>query len=229
MVSVDVVVQILGFGGTNSPVQGEQQGTGKLANAVSSPIYAAKKDRKLVLIAYTGGQNPDRSHSIATAILTEVSQPDCRPGLICLVGESAGGKNVISIANDLSNPPIPIPLTYVGVADGAFDDNDAIEGPNWGGTNLMIRGKTFTARETVNYYQSAGNDTEISISKGRASGRARCPTRRCTDRSRISSRTSISAPMAAWSGRARTPTGKACTPTPCRWAASCISSASCSI
>lgn len=168
MISMDVVIQITGFGGDNSPFEGRQQtDMGLLRKSVTSPIYDAKPNRRLTTITYTGGQNPDPSMAIATDVMTALFEPDCKPGVICLYGGSAGGKNVIAVANQLSNPPYAVPLAYVGSSDGAFFDNDAVEGPNWDGTNLLIRGMTFSARETANIYQTAGNDTGFSLSKGK--------------------------------------------------------------
>jgi hypothetical protein len=98
-------------------------------------------------------------------------------GLVCLTGESAGGKNVVELANLLANFPPVIPLAYVGLSDAAFFDADAIFPPNADGSNLEIRAPFFAAGETVNIFQSAGNGTEISFRLARRIWSGRMPNK----------------------------------------------------
>lgn len=161
----DVVVQILGFGGRNSSAQGQRQGSRLLRQTVASGVYASKTDRSLDAIVFTGGQQPDPTKEIAALVRGAVL--GFSPGLICLTGESAGGKNVLALASDLANSSPQLNLTYVGISDGAFFDEDAVAPPNFSGTNLEIRSGSFAAREKVNIFQSAGNGTEFSIRRAR--------------------------------------------------------------
>jgi hypothetical protein len=158
----DVVVQILGFGGRNSSFQGEQLGSGALRQSVTSPEYAAKANRSLETIVFTGGQQPNPVQRIAALVRGAIMSSGASVGLVCLTGESAGGKNVLELANLLANFPPVIDLAYVGLSDAAFFDQDAMAPPNAAGDNLMIRSPFFQAGTKVNIFQSAGNDTEIS-------------------------------------------------------------------
>jgi hypothetical protein len=157
----DVVVRITGFGGINSPVQGQPQLPGGLIRDVVSETYKKKANRSIEAIVFTGGQRPDPSRTIAGLVRAAILGSGASAGIVCLVGESAGGKNVLALANDLANFPPQIPLTYVGVSDGAFDDGDAVAPPNSKGDNLRIRAQSFAA-EKVNIFQSDGNGTEFS-------------------------------------------------------------------
>lgn len=158
----DVVVHITGFGGINSPVQGQQQSAAGLLQDVVSGNYKQKSNRSIEAIVFTGGQRPDPSRTIAGLVRAAILGSGASVGLVCLVGESAGGKNVLALANDLAFFPPQIPLTYIGVSDGAFDDGDAVAAPNSKGDNLLIRAPIFSAPEKVNIFQSEGNGTEFS-------------------------------------------------------------------
>jgi hypothetical protein len=158
----DVVVRISGFGGINSPVQGQPQLPGGLIQDVVSGNYRQKSHRSIEAIVFTGGQRPDPSRTIAGLVRAAILGSGASVGIVCLVGESAGGKNVLALANDLAFTPPRIPLTYVGVSDGAFDDGDAVAPPNSNGDNLEIRAPFFGASEKVNIFQSDGNGTEFS-------------------------------------------------------------------
>ena len=158
----DIVVQILGFGGTNSPVQGQEQGDGVLRAAVASPAYLAKSGRSLTALVFTGGQQPSPNATLVRKIREALLVANRSAGKICLIGGSAGGKNVLALAAELVAPPLNLRLDYVGVSDGAFFDNDTLAPPNLGGTNLTIRSALFTAGAMVNVFQSAGNDTAFS-------------------------------------------------------------------
>jgi hypothetical protein len=158
----DVVVLITGFGGTNSPVQGQPQLPGGLIRDVVSDTYKKKANRSLEPIVFTGGQSPDPTRTIARLVRAASLGSGASAGIVCLVGESAGGKNVLALANELTTLPPQIPLTYVGISDGAFDDGDALKPPNSKGDNLRIRAQSFVASEKVNIFQSDGNGTEFS-------------------------------------------------------------------
>jgi hypothetical protein len=161
----DVVVQITGFGGPNSPHQGQQQGSRLLRQDVSSPSYNLKTNRKLETIAFTGGESPNPVQTIAQLVRGAILSSGAVPGIVCLFGGSAGGKNVLQLASELSIGVFPVPLFYVGVSDGAFFDADAVDGPNFSGTNLKIAvRRPFSALEKANFFQSAGNDTKFSFS-----------------------------------------------------------------
>ncbi len=158
----DVVVLITGFGGDNSPVQGQQQPSGGLIRDVVSDTYRKKANRSIEAIVFTGGQAPDPSRTIAALVRGAILGSGASAGIVCLVGESAGGKNVLALANDLANFAPQLDLTYVGVSDGAFNDGDALAPPNSDGNNLRIRAPSFAASEKINIFQSDGNDTEFS-------------------------------------------------------------------
>ena len=158
----DVVVLITGFGGINPPAQGVPQSTGGLIRDVVSDTYRKKSNRSLEPIVFTGGQRPDPSRTIAGLVRAAILGTGASAGVVCLVGESAGGKNVLALANELTSFPPQIRLTYVGVSDGAFDDGDTVAPPNSEGDNLRIRANAFPASEKVNIFQSDGNGTEFS-------------------------------------------------------------------
>jgi len=160
----DVVVLISGFGGINSPVQGQPQPSGGLIRDVVSESYKKKANRSVEAIVFTGGQRPDPSRTIAGLVRAAILGSGVSAGIVCLVGESAGGKNVLALANELANSAPQIALTYVGVSDGAFDDGDAVAPPSSKGDNLQIRAPSFAASEKVNIFQSDGNGTEVSFS-----------------------------------------------------------------
>lgn len=162
----DIVVQIVGFGGPNSSAQGAQLGSGVLRASVISAAYTSKPNRSLETIMFTGGQNPNPVQRIA-ALVRGAILGGSLPGLICLTGESAGGKNVLELARELVSPPVPLPLAFLGLSDAAFFDADAAAAPNSDGNNLLIRANGAVAGERRNIFQSAGNGTEFSIGLGR--------------------------------------------------------------
>lgn len=171
----DVVVQILGFGGTNSPIQGQQQGSGTLRQSVVSEAYTSKKNRSLETIVFTGGQNPNPVQRIAALVRGAALASGSAPGLICLTGESAGGKNVLELAGELVSQPLPLALAYVGLSDAAFFDADAVARPNSAGDNLSIRSPSFAAGAKRNIFQTAGNRTGFSIGLGRSIWQGKMP------------------------------------------------------
>lgn len=159
---IDVVVHITGFGGPNSTREGEQQGGVGLRGELVGEAYRAKTNRRLETIVFTGGQRPSPVPLIASRVRTAIKDSGATLGLVCLVGQSAGGKNVVQLAPLLANQAPAIELAYVGLSDAAFFDEDAAAPPNADGSNLLIRAPFFQAREKVNIFQSAGNGTEFS-------------------------------------------------------------------
>ncbi len=159
----DVVVQILGFGGPNSSAQGQQQNSSVLRLSVASDVYNKKANRSLEAIKFIGGQQPNPTQKIAALVRTAILGSGAAPGFVCLTGESAGGKNVLQLANELANSGPQIPVRYAGISDGAFFDEDAVAKPNGAANNLLIKSPPFGGQK-LNIFQSAGNGTEFSFS-----------------------------------------------------------------
>lgn len=164
----DVVVDILGFGGNNSPNQGEDQGGRSLKFLLETGNYAAL-NRDLTVIQFTGsGDNRNPVDAIVRRV--EDVLRGSRRGVICLRGESAGGPNTLQVAVELQRRQHP--LAYVGIADGAFGDRDAFPPPAFSDRPVpipvpVIRARPITAGRKLNIFQSFGNGIAFSGSLGR--------------------------------------------------------------
>ena len=165
---VDVVVDILGFGGNNSPNQGVDLGGGSLKFLLETGNYKAL-NRDLTVIQFTGsGDNRNPVDTIVRRV--EDALRGNRRGVICIRGESAGGPNTLQLAAALQRRQQP--LAYVGIADGAFGDRDAFPPPAISDPPVpipipIIKAPPITAGRKLNIFQSFGNGIGFSVSLGR--------------------------------------------------------------
>lgn len=152
----DVVVDILGFG--SLAAQGVELGGQALKSELVTGEYKAL-NRDLTVIQFTGsGDHRNPTSKIVQKV--EAAFTGHRRGVICIRGESAGGKNLLEVAAVLQNRRFS--LAYLGIADGAFFDGDA-NPPSLVGTSVPIINLPAVGADTrLNIFQSFGNGTEFS-------------------------------------------------------------------
>ena len=159
----DVVVDILGFGGNNSPNQGEEQGGRTLKFFLEAGNYKTL-NRDLTVIQFTGsGDQRNPVEKIITKV--EAALSGRRRGVICIRGESAGGPNALELAGKLLQRRHA--LAYIGIADGAFSDGQAFPPVlSVDGTIPIpiIKAPPIRAGRRLNIFQSFGNGVTFSFS-----------------------------------------------------------------
>lgn len=165
--TVDIVVDILGFGSEGA--QGQQTRGGAVAASVTSPEYKSK-NRKLVVIQFTGsGDHRNPVPRIRAQI--DAATAGNTLGAILMRGESAGGPNVLQLADVLICDGLGAAIRYCGLADGAFFDGQTVSPPPPMIMPIgvpLIRSPAFPGPvEKVNIYQSFGNGRKFSVEKGR--------------------------------------------------------------
>jgi hypothetical protein len=96
---------------------------------------------------------------VATKIIKtfEVERAKGPLGRIVIAGGSAGGKNALEVAGDLTNKKIPI--AFVGVADGAFQEVDKMNpaADNIKDIPLLFKSPNILATTKQNVFQSWGH------------------------------------------------------------------------
>lgn len=158
-VPLDIVVCVT-FGSESAA--GKEQDSGALRSRIVAPTHTSKL-RELLVLRYIGSHRPEANPSVAIASRV-INERLKRKGRTCIFGASVGGKNVLQVAGMLTERSIP--MSYVGISDGAFSHDDAVAPPGLlsaSATNLRIKAPTFRSDESVNYYTLVGVRAGVSI------------------------------------------------------------------
>ncbi|MBX3566590.1 MAG: hypothetical protein KF914_00940 [Rhizobiaceae bacterium] len=149
---LDIVVCIT-FGGVTA--EGEEQGSSSLRARLEGAAHKSKQ-RDLMVIKFIGSHRPEKNPSVGIADRV-VKERLARKGKTCVYGASVGGKNVLQVVGMLTERSIP--MSYVGISDGAFFHDDAVAPPgllSMSAKNLRIKAQTFRSDESVNFYTLIG-------------------------------------------------------------------------
>jgi peptidoglycan hydrolase-like protein with peptidoglycan-binding domain len=123
---IDIFIKIQGFGspqkqGLHDPVESALFS----ANTMANPAYDSTK-RFMTAFVFTGSldaRNPSQVIIDAVKLINQSAEGDI--DRVFLWGGSAGGKNILSVANALADT-VGDAMQYIGVSDAAFDENDPV-------------------------------------------------------------------------------------------------------
>ncbi len=167
---VDIVVRIVGGN------DGEAEDW--VSRGLNFDRYYSKSNRRLWLLGIgkngwsTRADCADLANKTVNRIKEQVKPGEDR-GILCLHGNSAGGRAALEVAVKLTAAGIPI--TFLGIEDAAFFPYETDSRPNFTPKGIPASGipyntpefdvKTISADKKVNYYQTGGNWMELTSNK----------------------------------------------------------------